>query len=90
MKKKLIDYAILKGFFRRSIKEREPIRYKCLENNNCEINASTRSLCRSCRYSSCIKNGMSAHSMNLSISIGSINDSSINRFYKFNRKIPRN
>ncbi|CAF1146014.1 unnamed protein product [Adineta steineri] len=48
-----------KGFFRRSIKERAPSRYKCMDNGTCEINASTRNGCRYCRFQRCIKVGMS-------------------------------
>ncbi|CAF0776371.1 unnamed protein product [Brachionus calyciflorus] len=49
-----------KGFFRRSVKERAPERYRCLENGNCEISASTRNMCRFCRFQKCISVGMSA------------------------------
>ncbi|CAF1622127.1 unnamed protein product, partial [Adineta ricciae] len=48
-----------KGFFRRSIKERAPSRYKCMDNGTCEISASTRNGCRYCRFQRCIKVGMS-------------------------------
>ncbi|CAF1547253.1 unnamed protein product [Adineta ricciae] len=48
-----------KGFFRRMIKERIPQHYKCLERNNCEVNTSTRNLCRACRFQKCLSVGMS-------------------------------
>ncbi|CAF0776353.1 unnamed protein product, partial [Brachionus calyciflorus] len=49
-----------KGFFRRSIKERAPERYRCMENGNCEISAATRNMCRFCRFQKCLKAKMSA------------------------------
>ena len=55
---KHLDY-IFEGFFRRSIKERAPSRYKCMDNGTCEINVSTRNGCRYCRFQRCIKVGMS-------------------------------
>ncbi|CAF1394173.1 unnamed protein product [Adineta steineri] len=48
-----------KGFFRRMIRERIPQHYKCLENNNCEINTQTRNMCRACRFRKCLMAGMS-------------------------------
>ena len=51
-----------KGFFRRSIKERAPERYRCMETGNCEISVATRNMCRHCRFQRCIKAGMSAQS----------------------------
>jgi len=48
-----------KGFFRRTIRERTPQRYKCPEKNNCEINLSTRHACRACRFQKCLAAGMS-------------------------------
>ncbi|UJR16012.1 hypothetical protein I4U23_002927 [Adineta vaga] len=48
-----------KGFFRRSIKERAPSRYKCMDNGTCEITVSTRNACRYCRFQRCITVGMS-------------------------------
>ncbi|CAF1308142.1 unnamed protein product, partial [Didymodactylos carnosus] len=48
-----------KRFFRRTIKERTPQRYKCLESNNCEINTSTRNMSRACRFQKCVNGGMS-------------------------------
>ena len=50
---------ICQGFFRRSIKERAPSRYKCMDNGTCEINVATRNACRYCRFQRCIKVGMS-------------------------------
>ncbi|CAF0834302.1 unnamed protein product [Didymodactylos carnosus] len=48
-----------KGFFRRSIKENAPDRYRCAENNNCEINSTSKITCRACRFRKCINAGMS-------------------------------
>ncbi|UJR10214.1 hypothetical protein I4U23_014427 [Adineta vaga] len=48
-----------KGFFRRMIKERIPQHYKCLERNDCEVNTSTRNMCRACRFRKCLSAGMS-------------------------------
>ncbi len=48
-----------KGFFRRMIKERSPDDYKCLEQNNCEVNSFTRNICRACRFRKCLMAGMS-------------------------------
>ncbi|CAF1352745.1 unnamed protein product [Adineta steineri] len=48
-----------KGFFRRSIKERAPSRYKCMDNGTCEMTVATRNACRYCRFQRCIKVGMS-------------------------------
>ncbi|CAF3986629.1 unnamed protein product, partial [Rotaria sp. Silwood1] len=33
--------------------------YKCPEKNNCEVNTSTRSACRACRFQKCLTAGMS-------------------------------
>lgn len=52
-----------KGFFRRSIKERAPERYKCNENGNCVIDPANRNVCRFCRYQSCIRAGMDPESI---------------------------
>ena len=55
-----IIYGIIsQGFFRRSIKERAPSRYKCVDNGTCEINVATRNACRYCRFQRCLKVGMS-------------------------------
>ena len=48
-----------KGFFRRTMKERTPQRYKCPEKNNCDVNTSTRHACRACRFQKCLTAGMS-------------------------------
>ena len=48
-----------KGFFRRSIKENAPERYRCAENNNCQILATSKITCRACRFAKCIQAGMS-------------------------------
>ena len=59
-----IDFILKsKGFFRRSIKERAPERYRCLENGDCEISAATRNMCRHCRFQKCLKAGMAAQSI---------------------------
>ena len=62
----IIEFSNLKGFFRRSIKERAPERYRCMEKGNCEISAATRNMCRYCRFQRCIKTGMSAQSQRFS------------------------
>jgi hypothetical protein len=54
---------IFKGFFRRSIKERAPERYKCMDHGNCEVSVATRNMCRYCRFQRCLQAGMSAQSM---------------------------
>ncbi|CAF1274475.1 unnamed protein product [Adineta ricciae] len=48
-----------KGFFRRSIKENAPDRYRCTENNNCDIHATSKITCRACRFKKCVQAGMS-------------------------------
>ncbi|XP_076098038.1 uncharacterized protein LOC143068122 [Mytilus galloprovincialis] len=48
-----------KGFFRRMAKERELGKYRCSKTGSCEINTSTRNLCKSCRYKKCVDAGMS-------------------------------
>ncbi|XP_077990093.1 putative nuclear hormone receptor HR3 [Glandiceps talaboti] len=48
-----------KGFFRRTIKERDSDRYVCPRNKDCQINCTTRNTCRHCRFSKCLKVGMS-------------------------------
>ncbi|CAF3771316.1 unnamed protein product, partial [Adineta steineri] len=48
-----------KGFFRRSIKENAPERYRCAENNNCEILSTSKITCRACRFKKCVDAGMS-------------------------------
>lgn len=54
-----VKLIIIKGFFRRSIKENAPERYHCTENNNCEIIAASKITCRACRFRKCIEAGMS-------------------------------
>lgn len=41
------------------IKERSADDYRCPEQNNCEVNAVTRNICRACRYRKCLQAGMS-------------------------------
>jgi len=41
------------------IKERSAEDYKCPEQNNCEVTALTRNICRACRYRKCLQAGMS-------------------------------
>ncbi|CAF1225096.1 unnamed protein product [Adineta ricciae] len=48
-----------KGFFRRTMRERIPPRYKCAENNTCVIGYLTRNSCRACRFEKCLRAGMS-------------------------------
>ncbi|CAG5125116.1 unnamed protein product [Candidula unifasciata] len=48
-----------KGFFRRMVKERDSYSYKCGRNGHCEINATTRNMCKACRYNKCLQIGMS-------------------------------
>ncbi|KAI0979373.1 hypothetical protein GJ496_003114, partial [Pomphorhynchus laevis] len=48
-----------KGFFRRSIKERAPSRYRCQESGICDVNVVTRNGCKHCRFQKCLKVGMS-------------------------------
>jgi len=60
---------ICQGFFRRSIKERAPSRYKCMDNGTCEINVATRNACRYCRFQRCIKVGMSVEGIEFIINL---------------------
>ncbi|VDM40862.1 unnamed protein product [Toxocara canis] len=46
-----------KGFFRRTAQKK--IEYVCKENEQCEINKTTRNVCQRCRYLKCIQSGMS-------------------------------
>ncbi|XP_070577174.1 uncharacterized protein [Ptychodera flava] len=48
-----------KGFFRRTIKERDSEHYVCQRDKDCEINSNTRNTCRYCRYKKCLSVGMS-------------------------------
>uniref|UniRef100_A0A1I8JCV8 Nuclear receptor domain-containing protein n=2 Tax=Macrostomum lignano TaxID=282301 RepID=A0A1I8JCV8_9PLAT len=49
-----------KGFFRRTIKERDSGKYVCSKGGGCEINKSSRNACKSCRFTKCIRAGMSS------------------------------
>ncbi|CAH8832051.1 unnamed protein product [Trichobilharzia szidati] len=48
-----------KGFFRRTINERESQRYTCRNGGNCAVTGATRNNCKSCRYRRCLAVGMS-------------------------------
>ncbi|KER30868.1 hypothetical protein T265_13094, partial [Opisthorchis viverrini] len=48
-----------KGFFRRTINERESQRYTCRNGGNCAVTGATRNNCKSCRYRRCVAVGMS-------------------------------
>ncbi|CAH8480284.1 unnamed protein product [Schistosoma bovis] len=50
-----------KGFFRRTINERESQRYTCRNGGNCAVTGATRNNCKSCRYRRCLAVGMSKH-----------------------------
>ncbi|CAH8438821.1 unnamed protein product [Schistosoma turkestanicum] len=50
-----------KGFFRRTINERESQRYTCRNGGNCTVTGATRNNCKSCRYRRCLAVGMSRH-----------------------------
>ncbi|VDP64780.1 unnamed protein product, partial [Schistosoma mattheei] len=63
---KLINFCLLKqtyfkGFFRRTINERESQRYTCRNGGNCAVTGATRNNCKSCRYRRCLAVGMSKH-----------------------------
>ncbi|XP_074663074.1 uncharacterized protein LOC141915447 [Tubulanus polymorphus] len=47
-----------KGFFRRTIKERDSFRYSCAKGANCQITLATRNICKFCRYQKCLDAGM--------------------------------
>ncbi|PAA89302.1 hypothetical protein BOX15_Mlig015099g1 [Macrostomum lignano] len=49
-----------KGFFRRTIKERDAGKYICSKGGGCEINQQSRNACKSCRFAKCIRAGMSS------------------------------
>jgi Zinc finger, C4 type (two domains) len=48
----------LQGFFRRSVKERDCLKYQCTRNGNCNITSKTRNVCKMCRYRQCLRAGM--------------------------------
>ncbi|VDM16170.1 unnamed protein product [Hydatigera taeniaeformis] len=48
-----------KGFFRRTISERDNQRYTCRNGGTCLITLATRNNCKSCRYRKCLSVGMS-------------------------------
>ncbi|KAF8569986.1 hypothetical protein P879_02378 [Paragonimus westermani] len=48
-----------KGFFRRTINEREGQRYTCRNGDSCAVTGATRNNCKSCRYRRCLAVGMS-------------------------------
>ncbi|XP_064621747.1 uncharacterized protein LOC135484323 [Lineus longissimus] len=47
-----------KGFFRRTIKERDSYRYSCSKAGNCSITLATRNACKFCRFKNCVEAGM--------------------------------
>uniref|UniRef100_A0A1I8IWQ6 Nuclear receptor domain-containing protein n=1 Tax=Macrostomum lignano TaxID=282301 RepID=A0A1I8IWQ6_9PLAT len=55
-----IDEIPCRGFFRRTIKERDSWKYVCSKGGGCEINKSSRNACKSCRFTKCIRAGMSS------------------------------
>ncbi|KAL3318402.1 hypothetical protein Ciccas_002941 [Cichlidogyrus casuarinus] len=48
-----------KGFFRRTINERDTQRYTCRNGASCIVTMATRNNCKSCRYRKCLAVGMS-------------------------------
>ncbi|CAL2031228.1 unnamed protein product [Caenorhabditis brenneri] len=44
------------AFFRRSVTQNK--RYHCRGNNDCDVSANIRCMCRACRYSKCLSMGM--------------------------------
>ncbi|KAM3177454.1 hypothetical protein ACTXT7_004539 [Hymenolepis weldensis] len=48
-----------KGFFRRTISERDNQRYTCRNGGTCLVTLATRNNCKSCRYRKCLSVGMS-------------------------------
>jgi len=51
------------GFFRRSVKERDCLKYQCLHSGTCTITSQTRNVCKACRYNRCLRVGMKPESM---------------------------
>ncbi|ELU03757.1 hypothetical protein CAPTEDRAFT_101804 [Capitella teleta] len=49
-----------KGFFRRTIKERDILKYQCSREGTCIITTATRNICKFCRYQKCLDAGMKA------------------------------
>lgn len=47
-----------KGFFRRTVKERDSLKYQCSHFGNCQITTQTRNVCKFCRYQKCLEVGM--------------------------------
>ncbi|XP_070577102.1 nuclear receptor ROR-gamma-like isoform X2 [Ptychodera flava] len=54
-----------KGFFRRSVQERNSQEYKCKKNKNCLITPGTRSSCQYCRFQKCREAGMAVESIQM-------------------------
>uniref|UniRef100_A0A0N4Z2H3 Nuclear receptor domain-containing protein n=1 Tax=Parastrongyloides trichosuri TaxID=131310 RepID=A0A0N4Z2H3_PARTI len=46
-----------KGFFRRTVQRK--LIYTCKDNENCDINKTTRNICQRCRFLKCLASGMS-------------------------------
>ena len=42
------------GFFRRTVKERDSLKYQCSNSGNCQITTQTRNGCKFCRYKKCL------------------------------------
>jgi hypothetical protein len=49
-----------KAFFRRSVQNNRFMEYRCLYENRCNMNKSTRKICQACRYRVCLAIGMKA------------------------------
>ena len=52
----------VQGFFRRSVKERDCLKYQCPRNGSCMITFKTRNVCKACRYNQCLRVGMEPES----------------------------
>lgn len=51
---------LFQGFFRRTIKERDILKYQCSRDGSCVITTATRNICKFCRYQKCLEAGMKA------------------------------
>ena len=52
----------MQGFFRRSVKERDCMKYECAHGGWCTITSRTRNICKACRYNQCLRVGMEPES----------------------------
>ncbi|VDD74272.1 unnamed protein product [Mesocestoides corti] len=69
-----------KGFFRRTISERDNQRYTCRNGGTCIITLATRNNCKSCRYRKCLSVGMSKEGKrNVNDRVGLVASSRIGR-----------